>query len=354
MTDDLDLPEIIHRTIERLVEDGTIDPAEPSAERVADVVTAKLREAGRATADSLRRGTPAMLNEQHVIRDGFERRLRDIWGPGLDALEAVMVAAYEAGEQVFSKERRVGADDPQLEALLRLHARACLVTSEILNLLRTGHASGALARWRTLHELAVVALFIKDHDRETAERYLVHADVLRASRLDPYQKHAERLGDVRLTPAEEQAVRDRRAEILRGVDDPAGFKSPWGWAGPTLGIRKPNFPNVLEAVDLDHWRPWVDLANYPIHAGSAGLTFDLGNDAPMLLAGPSNAGLGAPGHNAAISLQLATVALLMHRLKAKWSVYLLTISNLVDDVGAAFARCEAEYDRRKASLASGG
>jgi hypothetical protein len=35
--------------------------------------------------------------------------------------------------------------------------RACLVGSEIYGLPRTGHAAGAQARWRTLHELAVVA-----------------------------------------------------------------------------------------------------------------------------------------------------------------------------------------------------
>jgi hypothetical protein len=40
--------------------------------------------------------------------------------------------------------------------------------------LLAGYASGAHARWRTLHEIAVVALFIAQEDNSTAERYVHH------------------------------------------------------------------------------------------------------------------------------------------------------------------------------------
>ena len=53
-----------------------------------------------------------------------------------------------------------------------MHARACRTGYEILTLLDAGLASAAHARWRSLHEVAAVAFFVKEHGPETAERYL--------------------------------------------------------------------------------------------------------------------------------------------------------------------------------------
>jgi hypothetical protein len=348
MADDADLDEIIQRTLRELVEDGTIDPDDPDAAKVANAVTGALQETGRAMAADLREHRTKTLAEHREIRHGFELRLQELWGPALDALEAVIIVAFEAGDLVSKAEgSKAIADDPQLAAIIRLHARACLVGSEILALLRSGHAAGALARWRTLHELAVVALFIRDRDRQTAERYLVHADVRVVGRLDAYQKFAEKLGDVRLTPEEEQAIRARRAEILAGVSDPKDFATDWGWAGPIDGNTRPKFEHLMAAVDLEHWRPIVDLAHYPVHASSAGLTNVLGTDGNHLLAGASNAGLADVGHQTAIALQLATLGLLHHRLKAERSVQLIALSELVADVGQAFAAGQEEYECQK-------
>jgi hypothetical protein len=57
---------------------------------------------------------------------------------------------------------------------VRLHSRACLVASEVRALLASGHPFGAQARWRTLHELGVVAFILRMSDKEVAERYLLH------------------------------------------------------------------------------------------------------------------------------------------------------------------------------------
>jgi hypothetical protein len=56
-------------------------------------------------------------------------------------------------------------------ALTRLHARACQVAAEILALMQHGFADGAMARWRTLHEIAVIATFLRDRGEVMAERY---------------------------------------------------------------------------------------------------------------------------------------------------------------------------------------
>src|SRR5260370_35431821 len=70
------------------------------------------------------------------------------------------------------------ADKPHLKTLLiRLLVRGCQVTDEIICLLENGFADGAMARWRTLHEIAVVAAVISQHGEDIAERYVDHQAV---------------------------------------------------------------------------------------------------------------------------------------------------------------------------------
>jgi hypothetical protein len=68
-------------------------------------------------------------------------------------------------------------DNAQHLALVKLHARACLISAEILSLLRSGHASGAHARWRALHEVAVIADFLASGDSDLARGYLLYEHV---------------------------------------------------------------------------------------------------------------------------------------------------------------------------------
>lgn len=65
-------------------------------------------------------------------------------------------------------------------ALGDLFASGILLASEVLALLRAGYTTGALARWRALHETTVKAEFISQggvHLAETAKRYLIHEEL---------------------------------------------------------------------------------------------------------------------------------------------------------------------------------
>jgi len=104
-----------------------------------------------------------MLREHRNFRDGFEERLQHRWGPALDLYECVRVCCLEAGED-FAKRgsQQANGSDPKLAALTLLHARACLVASEVQSLLRSGHAAGAQARWRTLLRAAELVAIATD------------------------------------------------------------------------------------------------------------------------------------------------------------------------------------------------
>ncbi len=118
----------------------------------------------------LQRGTQALvhgaaesvvdlLKDEREQREGLEHRLYGRWRDGLNLLAGFRLMSLEAAE-TFHERHRPAEGDWSYNVLVRLHARACLVTAEVLTLLRAGLASGAHARWRSLHELAVVACFI--------------------------------------------------------------------------------------------------------------------------------------------------------------------------------------------------
>ncbi len=66
-------------------------------------------------------------------------------------------------------------------ALLMLHARTCLVASELETMIRCGYADGAAARWRTLHEMAVTIAVASIQVRESKD--MCAAGTGRASRI---------------------------------------------------------------------------------------------------------------------------------------------------------------------------
>ncbi|MDQ2873309.1 MAG: DUF5677 domain-containing protein [Actinomycetota bacterium] len=53
------------------------------------------------------------------------------------------------------------------------------MVSEVQSLLRSGHAAGAQARWRTLQELAVTVFVLGERDAGLSERFLLHCEVER-------------------------------------------------------------------------------------------------------------------------------------------------------------------------------
>ena len=140
--------------------------------------------------EDLRNRMPDMLKDRHLYKTSFEKRLYNLWKEPLDLLEMFLVISHEAGE-VFNKEFRPEAAKNQdfvFEVLVRLHARACLTGNEIVTLLRSGYASGAYARWRTLYEIAVTGLFIKEYGNDVAEQYLLHDSIESYKAMIEYQK----------------------------------------------------------------------------------------------------------------------------------------------------------------------
>ena len=232
---------------------------------------------------------------------------------------------------------------PVTELLTRLHARACRVGSEVLVLLESGHAGGAHARWRTLHEIAVVALFLRDRGKDIANAYLLHDGIVsyRAAR------QAEEKKIETVAPHEILRLRQRYELLVGRFGKP--YAEEYGWAAAVLGRERPTFADIeASSVGLDATRPYYRLASHDVHAGPKSIYFNMGvlGRQNVLAAGPSNAGLADPGHGMAISLGQVTAALLNSHVDLDGVMSLTLMTDLMDEIGQAFLevhkRMEAE------------
>jgi hypothetical protein len=304
-----------------------------------------------------------LANERAVLRtvrqlrreeSGFRRRLRRRWGKALDGFGGVLAHCHDLGDSLNSEVRANWADgskeyDPSFDVLTRLHAKACRTGSEVLVLMEAGHATGAHTRWRTLHELAVVAFVLRQHGADLARRYLDHEVIESGRILQDYTMYGGRLGLEAIEEGQAQRLASRRQEVLHKHGDT--FKEQYGWASEVLGKGKPNFSDLERHVGMDHWRPYYRLASHGVHAQPKGALWSLevGGDRSILPSGRSNAGLEEPGQSGLISLLQVTHALATYKPTVERLFRLRTIARLSDRAVVEFLEAAKvlEADERR-------
>lgn len=281
------------------------------------------------------------LAERRSIHQGFVERNYSRWKDGFDALEVLVEICSEAGE---SHARRLGSKelihDKRFGALMRLHAKGCLVAREICCLLLNGFADGAHGRWRALHELAVTAKFLAECDEETVEKYFLHEYVESYKGSAQHKNYEDRLQAKGVSDEELSRLKEFYDSLIEKYGK--NFDNPYGWADKFLNKNRVNFADIERHVQLDHWRPYYKWASQNIHATAMTLSSSLGMveaKSEGLLAGPSNSGLIDPAHSMAISLVLLTTILLNVEPNIDDLVSIRMITALTDEVGDAFMRC---------------
>lgn len=280
---------------------------------------------------------------QERARAGFEKRLMRRWGPAINRLRMTLTVATELGASFLEDSRDSAPSSPHLlDVLLRLHARACQVADEIICLLESGFADGAMARWRTLHEIAAVAFLLQRSGEPLAVRYLEHQVVESFRAAKAYRQCSERLGYEPMTDEEYDEVRRARDAAVEkyGRD----FGSDYGWAAEVIGKQSPSLRDIEEAAHIDHLRAHYRMASHNVHANPKGVFFKLGllDESEVLLTGRSNAGLADPGHSCAISLMHVTVALCVLEPTLDVLVGLRVLGSLTDEVGDLFAQAHEQ------------
>lgn len=289
----------------------------------------------------------SVLKKLKANQQSFTNHLSKIWGKPLDLLEALISISTEYGLGFNYKYRPIEASNNNVvfDALTRLHARGCQVSSEVLALLKNGFADGAHARWRTLHEICVVAMFIGLHDNDVAEKYLDHYAVTDYHDALQYNKYYEVLSYPPISESEYASIKSAHEESVKryGPD----FDSDYGWAAEVLGKRKPSFVDIEEKVQLSHMRPFYKLANMNVHSGSKGARLRLGlppKNPNLLVAGSSIYGLAEPGQNTAYSIFSLTTTLLRLQPNLENASFTLAYQKLMEEVMLEFDKVAAKSE----------
>lgn len=311
----------------------------PVSRKIADVVLSGVKREGSE-----------QLQDRHLMAAHFEANLEARWGKAFERYELVLAIAQEAGEAAVKHlwSRSLRKKQRLVDALTRMHARACQVSGEILALLRSGYADGAHARWRTLHEISVASALLSQHGESLAERYLLHEVVESLKAAIQFNEHAVALGERPLSTRE--MSRMRRDVDLLCKRFGKGYRSQYGWAAEVVKNPKPTFKHLEQAANLNHLRPYYKLASYNVHASAKGAAYRLGamNYRDVLVAGPSNAGLEEPGRFAPYSLLQVTLCLLTVETTLDSLVHGQMLITLSREAEVQFLRAARRLEREEA------
>jgi hypothetical protein len=288
---------------------------EEAIKRFCDTqLPALVRNGAHRTSKIVLKDLKSRWPDEHAMQiadiSEFRERLEDRWGKPLGLLRMLLTMVREWCQGAHQREiTRKKAKPQQLTGLLiRLLVRACQVTDEIICLLENGFADGAMARWRTLHEIAVVATVISQYGESIAEQYLAHQSVESKKKMDKYLACYRQLGYKPLSVREQKKIVRNYNKAIAQYGKP--FGKDYGWAASHLKNGQPNFVDLEAAAGRADMRAHYQLGNDNVHAGIKSMFVRLGliEGYTGLLSGRSNAGLTEPGQNAAFTLtQLAAL-----------------------------------------------
>lgn len=281
----------IQREFERLIRDAKESGKILTEKQIERIAQNTVKIAGRSLHRTLMQNAPRMLSERRKSGAGFERRNFQRWRKAFDLIETIWVSCEELGRS-FNEHYRPEAVEEQdyvFEAMTHLHAKALLVTSEIICLLKGGFADGALTRWRTLYEINVVAALIEREGQDLALRYLAHSRVQAWNDVkDDDCEISEQTEDRgQLKAQAEHAINRFGIELNRRN----------GWACGITGNKNPTFDNLINLSGRSEGRLLYKHASLHIHSNHRGLDELLGvceSDRSVLLVGQSNSGMVLP------------------------------------------------------------
>jgi uncharacterized protein DUF5677 len=283
-----------------------------------------------------------MLEDQEAISNEIFNEITEVWGKPLGLLQGLIVIADESVESYLTKSAKYANYNIVQEVLLRIHAKSNQISKEILCLLKNGFADGAQARWRSLHELAVISFFISNHGEDVATRYIEHESIEVYKAAIQYNQYYTRLGAVEISREEIELM----AEDYNALIEKYGkyYRYDYGWAANVLKSKRPTFRDIEANIELDHLRPYYKAASSNIHASPTGVLSRLGllPEEDVLLAGPSVIGLTEPAQSTIISLVQITTALLTFNADIDALVVCKTMSEYGKEVENAFIEVESK------------
>lgn len=270
----------------------------------------------------------------------------EIWGQALDLFELLINTAIDITTRFNISKLEIFNENIDLyDALQRLQGRACLLSNEILVLLRAGFSDGAHARCRTLYETMIISCFITEN--ETAKRYLDYSLVNDLKKASNYNKYNEILESDQISKKEILALEKEvsKLKLQYGEDF---TKGDYNWA---LNILKFNrnqnqikFWQIEEKIDFKSMKHFHKTSSDNIHTASSSLYSHIGlpnEKSHHLLMGASDLGIEEPCSLASYFINITTSNLILH--KAENTEHLIQIS-LLNQIREDLQKCLNEIE----------
>ncbi|NQS90559.1 hypothetical protein HQ584_12315 [Patescibacteria group bacterium] len=331
-----------------------IDNPEELEDTINEFMLNKLKPIAELLLKNIKQNVKRDIKRMREDQKGFEKRLIKRWREPLLHLEGFIQQCLSEGNDFNKKFREKAAkeNDYLFEVLTLLHGRGCQIANEILVLLRSGYSGGAYARWRTLHETVVIAMFIKDHGQALAEKYLHYEIVENYKEALEYQKNCYKLGYEPLSDKEIDIIKKRKNEIaLKYGND---FFKNYGWTADILPKKERNFKSIEGKVNMGHMYSWYKLACNNVHSGPKSILFTSSlpktAQGTVILAGPTNYGLADPGQNCAISLNQVTITLLLSKLNYDRILVSKALLLYIDEICTSFVRIQKQLEKDEMTL----
>ena len=193
--------------------------------KIAKVIHDLAGLAAESVLADVKKDAARQLRDRRRNRLQFEERLSQHWQVPSALLDMLISLSVEAGSNFNRVFRQCAAssDDAAFEALTRLHARACQVSSAILVLLRSGACGRCARSMANSSRDRGHGAFVRKNGQELATRYLLHDTVQRSKLAARHRKYADRLTKSQL--------RERNS-----TNSPRNTKS--SWAGSVNSFRE--------------------------------------------------------------------------------------------------------------------
>jgi len=341
------------KAIESYVQTQKCFPSREKTEKLMKVVAKEcLPEFSKVLVNDLKKDHKEMLDYQRIPQKEFENRLYKRWKEPLDLLECLILILWESAEKLKNKIAKLVNNSNNLKhsAILKIHARALQISNEILVLLKSGYSDGANARWRSLHELAVISFFLLENNNDVSKRYLEHEVIRNFKEATDYRTYFKKLGYLPIDRKVFNKLRRKKESLCEKYID--NFQKDYGWI-PRSIISAQNFRALEKHVKLDKLRPFYNLASDAVHGGAKGF-YRLGlmdyEQNKIFLKGASNYGLADPIQNTAISLLHVTMCLLMLEVDFESLIQMYVMKIYVNEIGRKSAEVQRKMEKEESKV----
>ncbi|MFM7855705.1 MAG: DUF5677 domain-containing protein [Flammeovirgaceae bacterium] len=266
-------------------------------------VSKKINDSILSLNEAIRKGSlkGGFLTLKHTNKHklNVKKKIETRYKSSLRLFDVFLELNSQIGRTFYTKYRKLFKDyDSQLklDALVEIHSRAIQIAHEINLLVKNGYSDGAYARWRSIHELSIIFLFLYDTEQEVTQMYLDYEVIEAWDRLKKYREaKPKELGFQSVSRKEINSLsRKRDSLIVKYGND---FSKSYGWTMKVLPKEKRTIRGIEEFVRMDRLRGVYSSASENVHAGISGNRNRLGlpnTKKLMFLAGPSEHGLIEP------------------------------------------------------------